>query len=119
MGYASIRALCLILRCARMSEEARGWEWGRIRKAKLDDNVRHNAGVCEAQLSGCLGFAEEVHHVVARVIGGGHNDQLLALCSACHYRYTTELNQMLAAERRVAKRNKKRKNHPGRKDRHE
>lgn len=98
--------------------EARGWEWGRIRRAKLDDNERVNAGRCEAALEGCLGRAEEVHHVLARVRGGGHNDELLALCSACHMRFTAELNRQLAVERAAAKKNKKRKNHPGRKDRY-
>lgn len=99
--------------------QARGWEWGRIRQAKLADNRRTNAGRCEAALPGCLGDAEEVHHVDARVFGGGHNSRLLALCSACHYRYTTELIQLLAAERRSAKKAKRRKNHPGRKDRYQ
>jgi 5-methylcytosine-specific restriction endonuclease McrA len=96
---------------------ARGWEWGRIRRAKHAQNQRDNAGRCEAALSGCLGDAKEVHHVLARVRGGGHNDELLALCSACHLRFTNELIRQLAAERRVVKKEKKRKNHPGRKDR--
>ena len=102
-----------------MTQEARGWEWGRIRRKKLDDNERDNAGRCEAALPGCLGVAEEVHHVLARVRGGGHNDELLALCSACHYRFTVELNRQLAEERRLKKKLKKRKNHPGRKDRYD
>lgn len=96
-----------------------GWEWGRTRKAKMDENRRINAGRCEAALDGCLGDAEEVHHVVARVIGGGVNEGLLALCSACHQRYTTALIQERAAQRRAAKKEAKRKNHPGRKDRHD
>ncbi|UOW93141.1 HNH endonuclease [Mycobacterium phage NoShow] len=98
---------------------ARGWEWSAIREEKLRDNRRTNDGRCEARLSGCLGVAEEVHHVVARVDGGTHNDQLLAVCSACHYRFTTETVQQRAALRREQKKQKKRKNHPGRKDRHE
>lgn len=99
--------------------QARGWEWGRIRKAKMSDNERVNAGRCEAALPGCLGDAEEVHHVLARVRGGDHNDELLALCSACHLRFTIELIQQLAAERAAAKKQKKKKNHPGRKDRYD
>ncbi|AZS06626.1 HNH endonuclease [Mycobacterium phage JacoRen57] len=85
----------------------------------MADNERDNAGRCEGAYEGCLGIAEEVHHVVARVDGGGHNDQLLALCSACHYRLTVELIQRRAAERRQQKKAKKRKNHPGRKDRYD
>lgn len=85
----------------------------------MADNRRDNDGRCEAQRDGCLGVAEEVHHVVARVDGGGDNDGLLALCSACHQRYTTELIQARAKERARIKKEKKRKNHPGRKDRYE
>lgn len=98
---------------------ARGWAWGRIRREKLATNQRVNAGRCEAALPGCLGDAEEVHHVLARVRGGGHNDELLALCSACHLRFTIELNRQLAVERAAAKKQRQRKNHPGRKDRHD
>ena len=97
----------------------RGWQWRRVRETKMSDNRRVNAGRCEASLPGCLGVAEEVHHIVSRVDGGGDNDGLLALCSACHYRYTTETVQKQAAQRRVVKKEKKRKNHPGRKDRYE
>lgn len=96
---------------------ARGWEWSAIRNQKLADNRRTNGGRCEAALSGCLGDAQEVHHVVARVDGGTHNDGLLALCSACHYRFTVETIQEQAAKRRRLKTEARRKNHPGRKDR--
>lgn len=99
--------------------EARGWDWGRVRAEKMERNRRDNDGACEARYDGCLGVAEEVHHVVARVDGGGDNDGLLALCSACHYRLTTELIQRRAKERRAAKAARKRKNHPGRKDRYD
>ena len=102
---------------SRDYESASGWEWHRIQQKVLADNERDNDGACQAQLSGCLGVATEVHHVVARIDGGGHNDQLAALCSACHYRYTVETIQQRAKERREEKRRKKRKNHPGRKDR--
>jgi 5-methylcytosine-specific restriction protein A len=98
---------------------ARGWEWSAIQQKKLADNRRDNDGRCEAALDGCLVIAVEVHHAVARVDGGTHNDELLALCSACHYRFTVETIQAQAAKRREAKKQKKRKNHPGRKDRHE
>lgn len=102
-----------------MKQAARGWEWSAIQKEKLADNRRMNGGRCEAGEYGCLGIATEVHHVVARVDGGTHNDKLLALCSACHYRYTTKTVQQRAAMRRAAKKAARRKNHPGRKDRHE
>lgn len=98
--------------------EARGWEWSHIRDEKLRDNRRDNDGRCQAALYGCLGVAEEVHHVVARVDGGTHNDELLAVCSACHYRFTVQTIQEQAAKRRTAKAEARRKNHPGRKDRH-
>jgi 5-methylcytosine-specific restriction endonuclease McrA len=96
-----------------------GWEWSRIREEKLAQNRRDNDGRCEATLYGCLGFAEEVHHVVSRVDGGGDNDGLLALCSACHTRFTTATVRERALVRREAKRQARRKNHPGRKDRHD
>lgn len=99
--------------------EARGWEWGRIQEEKLAQNERDNAGRCEAQLYGCLGSASEVHHVVARIDGGGHNDKLLALCSACHYRYTVETIQARAKLRRQEKHEAKRRNRPGRTDRYQ
>jgi 5-methylcytosine-specific restriction endonuclease McrA len=100
------------------TNESSGWEWARIAKAKLAQNRRDNDGRCEAQRDGCLGVAEEVHHVVARVDGGGDNGKLLALCSVCHTRFTTETVQERARLRAAAKKEAKRKNHPGRKDRH-
>lgn len=102
-----------------MREHARGWAWTAIREQKLHDNRRDNDGRCEAALSGCLGCAEEVHHIVSRVDGGTHEDGLLALCSACHYRFTVETIQKQADQRAARKRYLRRKNHPGRKDRHE
>lgn len=101
-----------------MPEQARGWAWTVIRDQKLHDNRRFNDGVCEDRAYGCLGIATEVHHVVARVDGGTHDDGLLALCSACHQRRTTELIQQRAADKREAKREARRRNHPGRKDRY-
>jgi len=102
-----------------MKEKASGRPWRRIQQDKLEDNRRYNGGRCEAQLEGCLGIAVEVHHIVARVDGGTHNDGLLALCSACHTRFTTMTVQRRAAERRRLKAEAKRKNHPGRKDRYD
>jgi len=105
---------------AMRTNESSGWAWQVIKDQKLADNRRDNDGRCEAGLEGCLGIAEEVHHVVSRVDGGGDNSEALAaLCGPCHQRYTTQLIQERAAARRSAKREKKRKNHPGRKDRHE
>ena len=102
-----------------MKEKASGRGWRRIREAKLAQNARDNDGRCEAALYGCLGRAEEAHHIVSRVLGGTHNDGLLALCSACHSRFTTETVQALAAEKRRVKVEAQRRNHPGRKDRHD
>lgn len=104
---------------SREYDGASGWEWHRIQQEKLAQNRRDNGGACQAQRSGCLGIATEVHHVVARVDGGGEKTELAALCSACHYRYTVETIQQRAKERREQKRQRKRKNHPGRKDRHD
>ena len=99
-------------------EKASGRRWRVIRDAKLAQNQRDNGGRCEAQLEGCLGIAVEVHHIVARIDGGTHDDGLSALCSACHTRFTTATVQQRAAMRREAKKQAQRKNHPGRKDRH-
>lgn len=96
-----------------------GWEWSRIKKAKLADNERDNGGQCQAVLDGCEGVATEVHHLVERAEGGTDDDEnLLAICDACHYRLTTEANQRRAKQRRQAKAEARRKNHPGRKDRY-
>lgn len=92
-----------------------GWEWGRIQR---DFIKRHPT--CEGRYYGCLGVATDVHHVVARVHGGGDNEENLeSRCRPCHDRDTAELNQKLAKERRAAKKAARRKNHPGRKDRYE
>ena len=94
--------------------------WNTIRARKLAANAANNAGRCEAGDYGCLIIATDVHHVVARIDGGGDNDSnLQALCSACHERRTTELVQRRAKQRAAQRRAKKRRNHPGRKDRYE
>jgi 5-methylcytosine-specific restriction protein A len=104
----------------RKTSDKLGWEWGRIRKAKIAQNQRDNAGQCERGDYGCLGDATEVHHTIARIDTGGHNDGTLeALCSACHQRATTELVQRLATERRAIAKEKRQRNHPGRKDRYD
>lgn len=102
-----------------MKEKASGRAWRLIRDRKLAQNQRDNGGRCEAALHGCLGVAEEVHHVIARVHGGTHNDGLAALCSVCHTQFTTATVQERAAMRRQLTKEQKRKNHPGRKDRHD
>lgn len=92
-----------------------GWEWGRVRS---DYRTRHPT--CEARLYGCLGSPVDVHHIVARIDGGGDNDSNLeSRCAPCHYRETSDTNSERAAQRREAKKQAKRKNHPGRKDRYE
>lgn len=97
-----------------------GWDWGRVRAAKLAQNKRDNAGRCERGDYGCLGDATEVHHTIARVTTGGVNQgRLEALCGACHYRATTELVQERAKTRAAEAKETKRRNHPGRKDRYD
>ncbi|WBP92792.1 HNH endonuclease signature motif containing protein [Mycolicibacterium neoaurum] len=97
-----------------------GWDWNRLRKAKCEQNQRDNGGQCQAVLDGCEGVATEVHHVIERAAGGTDDDEnLLAVCGLCHYRLTTEANQRRAKQRRQAKQEAKRKNHPGRKDRYD
>lgn len=101
------------------TNENSGWAWQVIKDQKLADNRRDNDGACEAQLEGCLGIATEVHHVHARINDGGDDPEALeALCGPCHQRYTTQLIQERAAEKRRIKREHRRKNHPGRKDRY-
>lgn len=96
-----------------------GWDWSRIKTAKLARNERDNAGRCQALYDGCEGVATEVHHIIERAEDGTDDDEnLLAICEACHYRLTTEANQRRAKQRRQAKSEAKRKNHPGRKDRY-
>lgn len=107
-------------RVTMKTNDSRGWEWSRIRREALDRNRRDLDGRCQARLDGCLGEATQVHHVVERADGGGddpHN--LMAICEACHTRVTVEANQRRASARRGAKKEKKRKNHPGRRDRYE
>lgn len=102
------------------TNDSRGWEWSRIQKATLARNRRDNDGQCQRQFDGCLGQATTVNHILERVNGGGdgpHN--LEAVCDACHYRLTTALVQSRAATRRQNAKAAKRRNHPGRKDRHE
>lgn len=97
-----------------------GWEWNRLRTDKLEQNQRDSGGQCQAVLDGCEGLATEVHHVIERAAGGTDDDEnLLAICESCHYRLTSEANRRRAKQRRQAKEEAKRKNHPGRKDRYE
>ncbi len=89
--------------------------WKKIQSAYLK---RHP--MCEAAYYGCLGRAVTVHHVIARIDGGGDNEENLeSRCAPCHDRDTTELVRKRAADRRAAKKAARRKNHPGRKDRYE
>lgn len=97
-----------------------GWAWREIQLETLARNRRENDGQCQRQFAGCLGVATEVNHIVERVNGGtDDDDNLEALCGPCHYRLTTALVQERAAMRRAAKKSAKRRNHPGRKDRHD
>ncbi|WP_036454079.1 HNH endonuclease signature motif containing protein [Mycobacterium sp. TKK-01-0059] len=94
--------------------------WLRIQRRTLARNQRNNDGRCQAGFDGCLGVAREVHHVIERVNGGTDDDgNLVAICETCHTRLTVEANQARAYARREAEKAAKRKNHPGRRDRHE
>jgi 5-methylcytosine-specific restriction enzyme A len=97
-----------------------GWEWREVQQATLARNRRDNDGQCQRQFDGCLGAATEVNHIIPRIDGGGDEPfNLEALCAGCHYRLTTTLVQERAAMRRATKKSAKRRNHPGRKDRHD
>ena len=97
-----------------------GWDWRTIQRATLASNRRDNDGRCRRQFDGCLGQATTVNHILERVNGGGDEpDNLEAVCEACHYRLTTTLVQSRAAMRRQNAKAARRRNHPGRKDRHE
>lgn len=75
---------------------------------------------CQAHEEGCEGEAVEVHHVIPIEAGGtNEDDNLVSLCAACHYRYTTEQRQARAARVNAEKKEAARRNRPGRKDRHE
>lgn len=102
------------------TNEHSGWEWHRIQQSVLARNQRENNGQCQGQFDGCLGAATTVNHINERINRGtDDDDNLEALCDACHYRLTTKVVQERAAVRRAAKKAAKRKNHPGRKDRHD
>ena len=102
------------------TNQSSGWRWHAIQQDKLEQNQRDNDGQCQAAFDGCLGVATQVHHIIDRVDGGGDDDDnLMAVCEGCHTRLTTELVQKRAAARREQKKQARRKNHPGRKDRHD
>ena len=100
---------------AMKTNDNSGWEWGRIQR----DHLRRHP-TCVRGAYGCLSVATDVHHIVARIDGGGDNEgNLESLCGPCHDRETAALNRRLSKERRAAKAAARRKNHPGRKDRYE
>lgn len=102
------------------TNDSSGWEWHRIQQATLARNQRDNDGHCQAQFEQCEVVAVQVHHIIERTDGGGDDPRnLMAVCDACHTRLTVEANRKRSAARRAAKKEAKRKNHPGRKDRHE
>ncbi|WP_236746217.1 HNH endonuclease [Mycobacteroides abscessus] len=92
------------------------WEWFEIRKRVLErDNYE-----CQAKRYGCTERAEEVNHIVPQIFGGtDDDDNLQSLCVVCHERATSELKIEIAKRRKAAAEEERRKNHPGRKDRHE
>ncbi|MBZ4514591.1 HNH endonuclease [Mycobacterium avium subsp. hominissuis] len=92
------------------------WEWFEIRNRVLArDNYE-----CQSKRYGCLGKAEEVNHIVPQIFGGtDDDDNLQSLCPPCHERETSELKIEIAKRRKAEAEEARRKNHPGRKDRHE
>lgn len=82
--------------------------------------LERDGHVCQARDEGCEGEAIEVHHIVPIELGGTNDDEnLTSLCGVCHYRVTTEQRRARAARVKADKREAARRNHPGRKDRHE
>lgn len=112
---ANVSGMTALVNVMPATNNNSGWEWGRIQRDYLRRHKR-----CVRGAYGCLGDATDVHHIVARIDGGGDNeDNLEALCGPCHNRETAKLNRRLAKERRARAAEAKRKNHPGRKDRYE
>lgn len=102
------------------TNQSSGWRWHAIQQDVLAQNRRDNDGRCRAAFEGCLQIAVQVHHVIERIDGGTDDDEnLMAVCEGCHSRLTTAQVQRRAAARRQAKKDKMRKNHPGRIDRHD
>ena len=102
------------------TNSSNGWAWHRIQQATLERNRRDNDGQCQCQFDGCGGVATTVNHIVERANGGTDDPtNLEAICNACHDRLTAQANQARARQRATAKREAKRKNHPGRRDRHD
>jgi len=67
-----------------------------------------------------MGEATEVDHIVPLAVGGDEDDSNLeSLCAACHSRKTTRQAQARAAFNKAQKKEAERRNHPGRKDRHD
>src|SRR4051794_36283817 len=92
----------------------RAWMTTRDRILERDNHL------CTAHLEGCEVDAVEVHHIVPIELGGTNADgNLTSLCACCHYRYTTEQRQARAARVNAEKKEAQRRNHPGRKDRHD
>lgn len=94
--------------------QGRGWAAIRARILKRD------SGLCQDREWGCEVHAVEVHHIVPIELGGtNEDDNLVSLCAPCHQRRTNEQRQDRQARRNMEKREARRRNHPGRKDRHE
>ncbi|WP_170924371.1 HNH endonuclease [Mycobacterium avium] len=94
--------------------QGRGWLAIRTRILERDGHV------CQARDEGCETEAIEVHHIVPIELGGTNDDDnLISLCGCCHYRRTTQQRQESMARKRAGQREARRRNHPGRKDRHD
>nr|WP_286137300.1 HNH endonuclease [Mycobacterium sp. IS-3022] len=94
--------------------QGRGWLAIRAHILKRDD------GQCQDRDWGCEGEAVEVHHIVPIELGGTNDDDnLISLCAPCHQRRTAEQQQERQARKKAATKEARRRNHPGRKDRHD
>jgi 5-methylcytosine-specific restriction protein A len=94
--------------------KGRGWLAIRARILKRD------GGLCQERAWGCDVYAVEVHHIMPIELGGtDDDDNLISLCAPCHLRYTQTQQQDRMARRKADKKERARRNHPGRRDRHE
>jgi 5-methylcytosine-specific restriction enzyme A len=94
--------------------QGRGWLAIRAHILKRD------GGLCQERAWGCEVYAVEVHHIVPIELGGTNDDEnLISLCAPCHQRFTAAQQHDRLARKKVEKKERARRNHPGRKDRHE
>lgn len=91
-------------------------DWAAVRAYILE----RDGHVCQAREDGCTGVATEVNHKVPQWQGGDDSDENLeSLCPECHSRVTSRQAHERAVARKAEKKEAERRNHPGRKDRHD